>query len=180
MAKGFAAGREALFHQDLADYRFLHFATHGVLNQDNPDLSGLVLSLVDEKGTPRDGFVPLHEIYGLELNAELVVLSACQSGLGQSIRGEGLVGLVRGFFHAGVPRVIASLWQIDDQATAALMEQLYRGLLQQGLPPAAALRRAQLEIYQNPPKPAWKSPYSWGAFVLQGEWRAVTPGEIDL
>ena len=104
----------------------VHFATHGVLDSEHPDLSGLVLSLVDEKGTPQDGFLRMHEIYNLRLPADLVVLSACQTALGREIRGEGLVGLTRGFMYAGARSVVASLWQVDDESTAELMKLFYR------------------------------------------------------
>jgi CHAT domain-containing protein len=110
----------------------------------------------------------LHEIYHLRLNADLVVLSACQTGLGKEMRGEGLIGLTRGFLYAGAPRVMASLWQVDDAATAALMKSFYRGVLVQKLTPAAALRAAQIEMLK---RKGWAAPYYWGAFVLQGEWR---------
>jgi CHAT domain-containing protein len=102
------------------------------------------------------------------LPAELVVLSACQTGLGKEIKGEGLVGLTRGFMYAGAARVMASLWKVDDKATAELMKRFYRGMLQEGKRPAAALRAAQVEMWRRPP---WQLPYYWGAFVLQGEWK---------
>src|SRR6185436_16596953 len=127
-----------------------------------------VLSLVDERGRDQDGFLRLHDIYNLHLPAELVVLSACQTGLGREIRGEGVVGLARGFMYAGAARVVASLWQVDDVATAELMRGFYRGILRDGARPAAALRVAQVEMWR---KRAWRSPYYWAGFVLQGEWR---------
>jgi CHAT domain-containing protein len=110
----------------------------------------------------------LHDIYNLRLDADLVVLSACQTALGKEIKGEGLVGLTRAFFYAGAPRVVASLWQVNDLATAELMKKFYRGLLERRLRPAAALRAAQIEMSHDP---RWKSPYFWAGFVLQGEWR---------
>src|SRR5262249_45748923 len=153
---------------DLSQYRIVHFATHGLLNSERPELSGLVFSMVDEAGHQQDGFLRLHEIYNLRLPAELVVLSACQTALGKDIRGEGLVGLTRGFMYAGAPRVVASLWQVDDLATAELMGKFYRGMLKEGLRPAAALRAAQVEMLKQK---RWQSPYFWAAFVLQGEWQ---------
>ena len=125
----------------------MHFATHGLLDSEHPDLSGLVLSLVDEKGTPQDGFLRLHEIYNLRLPVDLVVLSACQTALGREIRGEGLVGLTRGFMYAGAARVVASLWQVDDESTAELMKRFYRGDAE-GRPPAGgrAARRAARDV----------------------------------
>jgi CHAT domain-containing protein len=153
---------------DLGRYRIVHLATHGVLNAEQPELSGLVLSLVDEQGRPQDGFLGLHEVYDLNLPAELVVLSACQTGLGKEIRGEGLVGLTRGFMYAGAERVLASLWNVNDSATARLMKLFYEGIFSKGLSPAAALRAAQLELSK---RSQWRSPYYWAAFVLQGEWQ---------
>jgi CHAT domain-containing protein/tetratricopeptide (TPR) repeat protein len=170
VALDFEASRAAAMSQDLGRYRIVHFATHGFLNSRIPQLSGLTLSLVDESGSSVDGFLRLHEIYELELSADLVVLSACQTALGRAIRGEGLVGLVRGFLHSGAQSVIASLWQIEDDATARLMERVYSGLLRDGRPAAAALRQAQIELLTGEPR--WRSPYFWAAFVTQGEWRS--------
>ena len=139
-----------------------------MLDSRRPELSRLVLSLYDQKGKDQDGFLLLNDIYNLDLDADLVVLSACRTALGQEIRGEGLIGLTRGFMYAGAARVLASLWSVEDRATAGLMESFYRGMLRQGLSPAAALRRAQLEIARQPGR---KSPYYWAGFSLQGEWR---------
>jgi hypothetical protein len=164
----FRANRRMAMSEELGQYRVIHFSTHGLLDSRHPELSGLVLSLVDEAGQPQEGFLRLHEIYNLRLNADLVVLSACQTGLGKQVRGEGLIGLTRGFMYAGAPRVVASLWQVDDAATAELMKRFYRGVLQEKLPPAAALRAAQIEMLK---KRHWQSPYYWGAFMLQGEWK---------
>jgi CHAT domain-containing protein len=120
-ALGFAANKEAATSSELSNYRIVHFATHALLNDNHPELSGIVLSLLDRQGHDVDGFLRLNEIYNLNLPAELVVLSACQTGLGRQIKGEGLIGLVRGFMYAGAPRVVASLWKVDDSATADLM-----------------------------------------------------------
>jgi CHAT domain-containing protein len=146
----------------------VHVATHGLLNSQHPELSGIVLSLVDEQGHPQDGFLRLHEIYNLKLGADLVVLSACRTALGKEIKGEGLVGLTRGFMYAGVPRVLASLWDVRDEATAELMKRFYHSMLKDGLRPAAALRAAQVALWREK---RWESPYYWAGFVLQGEWR---------
>ncbi|HXG64483.1 MAG TPA: CHAT domain-containing protein [Blastocatellia bacterium] len=167
-AVDFTASRATVESADLSQYRILHFATHGLLNSRHPELSGIVLSLVDERGRPQDGFLRLHEIYNLKLNADLVVLSACQTALGKEVRGEGLVGLTRGFMYAGAPRVVASLWSVNDRATAELMKRFYKGMLAEGLRPAAALRAAQVEMWKQK---GWESPYYWAAFALQGEWR---------
>ncbi|MBI1745934.1 MAG: CHAT domain-containing protein [Acidobacteria bacterium] len=153
----------------LRQFRIVHFATHGFLNSEHPELSGLVLSLVDEQGAPQNGFLQLHKIYNLDLPAELVVLSGCQTALGKEIKGEGLVGLTRGFMYAGASRVMASLWQVEDRATAELMAHFYRGLLgRERLSPAAALRQAQIAMWKTK---GWEAPYYWAAFTLQGEWK---------
>ena len=146
----------------------VHFSTHGFLNNEHPELSGLVLSLYDANGKPQDGFLRLHDIHNLSLNADLVVLSACETALGRQIRGEGLIGLARGFMYAGAARVVASLWKVEDQATASLMKQFYESMLARGHPPAAALRAAQISMSRTR---RWSSPYYWAPFVLQGEWR---------
>lgn len=164
----FAASRDAVVNSQLNHFRNVHFATHGVLESHHPELSKLVLSLYNQKGNRQDGFLRLNDIYNLRLGADLVVLSACQTALGKEIRGEGLVGLTRGFMHAGASRVLASLWSVDDQATAELMGNFYRGMLRDKLSPAEALRKAQLEMAK---KPRYKSPHFWAGFSLQGEWR---------
>jgi tetratricopeptide (TPR) repeat protein len=167
-ALDFAADRQLALGGKLGEYRILHFATHGLLNSKTPALSGLVFSLVDEHGRPRNGFLRLHEIYDLKLNADLVVLSGCQTALGQEVSGEGLIGLTRGFMHAGAQRVVASLWNVNDQATANLMKLFYHHMLKDGLRPAAALRAAQISMWKTEPNAV---PYRWGAFILQGDWR---------
>jgi CHAT domain-containing protein len=167
-ATGFQASRATATGPDLGNYRIIHFATHGLLNDEHPLLSGLVFSLVDENGKPQNGFLRLGEIYNLRLPADLVVLSACQTALGEEIKGEGLVGLTRGFMHAGAQRVVASLWQVDDLATAELMRLFYRGMLRDGMRPTAALRAAQIEVMKQK---RWAAPYFWAGFTLQGEWR---------
>jgi CHAT domain-containing protein len=167
-ATGFQASRTLALSGELSRYRIVHFATHGLLNSTHPELSGLVFSLMDESGKPQDGFLRLHEIYNLRLSAEVVVLSACQTALGKELKGEGLIGLTRGFMYAGAPRVVASLWPVDDLATAELMKRFYRGLLKEGLKPAAALRAAQLELAQQQ---RWAAPFFWAGFILQGDWQ---------
>jgi CHAT domain-containing protein len=167
-ALDFRASRATATGDELKNYRIVHFATHSLLNSEHPELSGLVLSLVDEQGRRQDGFLRMHEIFNLRLPADLVVLSACQTGLGKEIKGEGLVGLTRGFMYAGAARVVASLWEVNDVATAELMKRFYHRMLKDGMRPAAALRAAQIEMLE---KPQWQSPFYWAAFVLQGEWK---------
>jgi CHAT domain-containing protein/tetratricopeptide (TPR) repeat protein len=167
-AVDFGASLETVAGGALEQYRVIHFATHGVVNGERPRASGIVLSLVNRRGEPVEGFLSLSEIYKLNLRAELVVLSACQTGLGKEVRGEGLVGLVRGFMYAGSPRVVASLWKVDDRATAALMRRFYEAMFRENLTPAAALRRARIELMSDE---RWSAPFYWAAFELQGEWR---------
>jgi hypothetical protein len=164
----FQANRKTATGGELSKYRYVHFATHGYLDSERPDLSAIVLSLVDEQGKPQDGFLTAHDIYNLNLPAELVVLSACQTGLGKEIKGEGLVGLTRGFMYAGARRVVVSLWNVNDKATAEMMQHFYRGMLKARQTPAAALRAAQIEMWRQK---QWQSPYYWAPFVLQGEWK---------
>lgn len=166
--KGYDASRATVTSGKLAGYRMLHFATHGLIDSRRPELSSLVLSLFNERGEPQNGLLRLHDIYNLKLQADLVVLSACQTALGQEIRGEGLVGLTRGFMYAGAARVVASLWSVDDRATSVLMQRFYRHMISGGMSPAAALRQAQSEMSREA---RWQDPYYWAAFSLQGEWR---------
>ena len=165
---GFEASRARAMSPELASYRIIHFATHGIVNNEHPGLSGIVLSMVDAQGQAQDGFLRLDDIYNLELPVNLVVLSACDSALGKPVKGEGLVGMVRGFMYAGARRVVASLWKVDDEATGELMSHFYEEMLQENRSPAAALRQAQIAMWQQK---EWQSPFYWAAFVLQGEWR---------
>ncbi|HYU32723.1 MAG TPA: CHAT domain-containing tetratricopeptide repeat protein [Thermoanaerobaculia bacterium] len=168
-ARGFAASYRLATSGKLAEFRYIHFATHGLLNSQQPYLSKLALSQFREDGQRQDeSFLRLADIYKLSLNADLVVLSACQTALGKEVKGEGLVGLTRGFMYAGSPRVLASLWSVDDFATAELMKHFYRYLLVDKRPPAEALRRAQLDIAAMP---RFRSLYDWAGFSLQGEWK---------
>ena len=164
---GFAATREQATQPEMSRFRTVHFATHGFVNIQHEELSGIVLSLVAPNGKPVDGFLQTHDVFDLNLPAELVVLSGCKTGLGRESNSEGLVGITRGFMYAGTSRVLVSLWDVDDAATAALMAEFYRGLLgPQKLPPAAALQRAQLKLRAQP---RWSHPYYWAGFVLQGD-----------
>ena len=168
-ALDFQASRGTATDERLAQYRIVHFAAHGFVNSVHPELSGVALSMVDERGRPVDGYLRLHLIYSLSLPADLVVLSACQTAFGRDVKGEGLVSLTRGFMYAGASRVVASLWSVDDQATAELMKEFYRAMLgSQHLSPAAALRHAQVTIRRQE---RWRAPYYWAGFVLQGEYR---------
>ena len=165
---GFDASRAAARDPALARYRIVHFATHGVFDNESPGQSGVFLSLFGHDGRAQAGLLSLQDIYGLHLPVDLVVLSACNTALGKPVRGEGLVGTVRGFMHAGARRVVASLWKVEDEATRELMRHFYAAMLRDNLPPAAALRRAQLAMRQQG---RWGTPFYWAAFVLQGEWQ---------
>jgi CHAT domain-containing protein len=166
---GFAANRESALSGDLQDYRILHFATHSMINSRYPSLSGLLLSTVDERGQAQNGLLQLHDIYGLRLNADLVVLSGCQTGLGEELSGEGLIGLTQGFLYAGSRSVVVSLWDVQDRTTASLMGDFYQAMLKDGYAPADALRRAKLRMYQQDSS---RAPFYWSAFVIQGEYRS--------
>jgi CHAT domain-containing protein len=167
-ALDFDVTRDAVRDSSLSEYRFLHFATHGFFNARQPELSGIVLSLVDANGHPRDGFLTATDIVDLRLPADVVVLSACRTALGKDIHGEGLVGITRAFFSAGARSVVASLWTVDDVATAELMKRFYAEMLgPERRRPAAALRAAQASMAQTR---RWTAPYYWAGFLLQGEW----------
>ncbi len=161
---GREASRAAVLNGALRDYRFLHFATHGSFAATDPGGGRLELA--------RSGFLHLADIYELDLQADLVVLSACQSALGREVKGEGMMGMTRGFFYAGAERVLVSLWNVNDRAAVDLMQRFYRGMLADGLSPAAALRAAQNGMRSQA---RWRAPYYWAGFTLQGEWRVDRP-----
>jgi CHAT domain-containing protein len=169
-ATGVAANRKQLFSMDFSQYAILHFATHGLLDPKRPEHSGLLLSMVDDRGQKQEGFISLQDVYSLRAPVDLVVLSACRTGLGKEIRGEGLVGLTRGFMYAGATTVVASLWKVDDEATAELMKVFYTEMLQNRKTPDEALRIAQNSIRQTP---RWSAPHNWAGFTLQGEYQYV-------
>ena len=184
-ALDFDASRATLSTPGFGNYRILHFATHTMLNNEHPELSGIILSLVDSQGRPLDGFLKMSDIYDLKLSSNLVVLSACSTALGKEVRGEGLIGLTRGFLYAGASGVTASLWKVDDEATAELMKHFYDGMFQKGLTPAAALREAQLAMWNQK---RWHAPFYWAAFVIQGRYnqtenvdsRSIMPWTVKI
>ena len=166
-ALGFEANRATAMSDDLNRYRIIHFATHSFLDSMHPELSAIALSMLDRQGKTQDGYLRSYEVFNLKLGADLVVLSGCRTGLGKEVKGEGLYGMTRGFMYAGSKRVVVSLWDVQDQATARLMSDFYRGLLGPKRPhPAAALRAAQIAIWREG---RWQAPYYWAGFVLQGE-----------
>lgn len=167
-ALDFSASREKATSEELNQYKFIHFATHGFLNTTQPELSGIVMSLVDKNGDRQNGFLYLQDVFNLKLSAELIVLSACETGLGEEVKGEGIVGLTRGFMYAGAPRVVVSLWKVNDEATAKLMTLFYQKMLVDKMKPVEALRDAQIEMLSSQ---EWQDAEYWAAFTLQGEWQ---------
>jgi CHAT domain-containing protein/uncharacterized protein HemY len=173
-AVDFDASRATIMETDLGQFSVVHFATHGRVNYMHPESSGLFLSLVDQEGRPQKGFFGLRDIYNLRLPVGLVVLSACNTALGKQVKGEGLIGITRGFMHAGARGVAASLWKVEDDATAELMKRFYEGMFKKGLTPGAALREAQISMWQQK---RWRAPYYWASFIIQGQYdqRVSTP-----
>ncbi len=166
-ALGFDANVDLLRSGELKSYRMLHFVAHGRLNSEIPELTSIMLSRFKRSGQLRPGALYAHELHRLDLPAELITLSACETALGREVRGEGLLGLTQGFFQAGATRLVVSLWAVDDRATTKLMSHFYHGLLQDGLTPVAALRKAQLAMLEDP---QWRAPYYWAGFSVQGDW----------
>lgn len=152
----------------LTHYRsaYEHFATHGLLNAERPQFTGLILSLVGEASG--DGFLRANEIFNFRLGSPLVMLSACETGLGREKRGEGVIGLTRAFMYAGAPTVGVSLWSVSDRSTAQLMTDFYKGLFtNKGRPPSGAMREAQLKMISAS---RYSAPFFWAPFVLVGDW----------
>lgn len=163
---GFAATREQLLNTKVSDYKILHFATHGVVNNERPELSGIVMSRYGESGQQLNEFIRLQDIYGMKLNADLVVLSACETGVGKEVRGEGIMSLNNAFLQSGARTVLASLWKVEDGASQILMKEFYTGISSGGLTPSEALRQAQMKLARDP---RYSSPFYWAAFTLQGD-----------
>jgi CHAT domain-containing protein len=168
VAMDFSASRQLLRSGQLDGYRLLHIATHAIPDESMPDLSAIVLSLRTETGAVQDGFLRLHEIAGLKLRADVVTLSGCGTGLGKNVSGEGPLSLARGFLQAGARSVVVSLWNVEDEATAALMRGFYRDLSTKSripLRPAESLRRAQEAVRADP---RWAHPYFWAGWMVVG------------
>ncbi|MBL8174508.1 MAG: CHAT domain-containing protein [Bryobacterales bacterium] len=164
-AEGFAANRAAVLNGSLARFGVVHFAAHAVVDQEQPEQSALVLSLYDERGRATDGFVRMYDVSRLRLNSPLVVLSACETAVGQTLAGEGPLALSRAFLAAGASGVVASLWAVDDAATAEFMAAFYEALLRNGQPVAQALRYAQRRVRSQA---RWANPYYWAGFTYTG------------
>lgn len=161
---GAQASESNLKSEDLSHYKRIHFATHAILDEENPLRSGIVLTLPGAKG--EDGILQPREIMDLDIRADLVVLSACETALGKTVRGEGMVGLTRACFYAGVPRLVVSQWQVSDIGTAKLMKSFYRHM-QDGKDPGRALRDAKVEMLHSG-VPSYSHPYYWAPFILAG------------
>ncbi len=162
---GLEANEKTVKAESLQPYKYIHFAAHGNVDEAHPARSGIVLArLSDPK---EDGTLQMTEVMQLKLNADLVTLSACRTGLGKLLNGEGMIGLTRAFIYAGASSVVVSLWNVNDVATASLMKSFYKNL-QNGIPKDEALRQAKLELLSSE-KRAWRHPYYWASFVLIGE-----------
>ena len=161
------ASEENVETRDINKYRVIHIATHGLLDADRPQFTGVVLSLIGNKTA--DGFLRTDEVFNLRLGAPLVMLSACETGLGKEKRGEGVMGLTRAFLYAGAPTVGVSLWSVADKSTADLMTEFYKRLLAaDGVSSSAAMREAQLSMITGK---KYSAPFYWAPFVLVGDWR---------
>ncbi len=165
---GLAATRERALDASISDYKIIHFATHGLIDEERPELSGIVLSQVDETGQSRNGVVRLQDIYAMNLAADAVVLSACSTGIGKEVKGEGLLSLNNAFLQTGAKSVVASLWKVDDYAARELMKNFYLEMTSGTVTTAEALRRAQIKLRQNP---QYQSPFYWAAFTVQGDFQ---------
>jgi CHAT domain-containing protein len=168
VAVDFDANRSAAIHASWQDYSIAHFATHALIDSRNPELSGIVLSLYDSNGRPVDGFLRVTDIYNLAIPAQLVVLSTCDSAADSAAMGNDIYTLSDAFFYAGAPRILATLWSVNDEAAAVFMAHFYRALLARHMPPSAALQSAKAAMARDP---RWKLPYYWSGFVLEGDWR---------
>jgi CHAT domain-containing protein/lipopolysaccharide biosynthesis regulator YciM len=168
IALDFDANRNAVLQASWQPSGITHFATHAVIDSKNPELSGIVLSLYDKQGKSVDGFLRVTDIYGLKMPSQLVVLSTCDSAADSAALGNDVYTLANAFFYAGTPRIVASLWTVNDQAAAAFMFYFYRALLVRHATPALALRSAETAMSSDP---KWHSPYYWSGFVLEGDWR---------
>jgi len=165
---GFNANKAAL--KRLGNYRFIHIAAHGYVPDKANEQGGVVLSQFDRRGNVLDRFLRLSDVYSLRLRPDLVTLSACDSGLGKDVQGEGIVSLARGFMYAGTPRVAVTLWKVEDEPTKQLMVKFYKLLLKtrRGVWAATALREAQKYLWESE---SYNEPFFWGAFIIEGEWR---------
>jgi len=161
---GAAATEGSVKAERLDAFRLIHFATHAVIDERAPARSGIVLSLVNTG--KEDGILRASEIFNLNLNADLVTLSACRTGLGKVVRGEGMIGLTRAILYAGSSRVLVSLWEVNDLTTPALMKSFY-ARLSAGQSVAEALREAKITMIHSE-RPAHRHPHFWAPFIVSG------------
>ncbi len=160
---------EKIFKKKAPKAGIIHLATHAIINDENPMFSKLVLA--KDKNSDEDGFLNTFELYNMKLTADLVVLSACNTGCGKLIRGEGIMSLARGFMYAGCPSIVMSLWPVDDQSTSLLMKLFYRGL-DSGLSKDKALRLAKQE-YLKSADAVKSNPFYWAGFVPIGNTKPI-------
>jgi CHAT domain-containing protein len=161
------AREETLKSEKLDEFHYIHFASHGFLDETRPSRSGILFSRTPDSA--ESGVLRVDEIMRLKVNADLVTLSACSTGLGKLVNGEGILGLTRAFFYAGARNVAVTLWNVNDSATATLMASFYRNL-NRGQPKAEALRQAKLRFIRGP-QSMWCHPHYWAAFVIEGKGR---------
>jgi CHAT domain-containing protein len=166
IVSGFDANRTNFQKKHHNNYKVLHFATHGLLNEEIPELSGIVLSQFDRDGRKQNGLIWLEDIYNLNLSADLVVLSACDTGIGKDVKGEGLMSLTNGFLQVGAKSVISSHWKVDDEATVELMKIYYEILAKEKVSTSRALQLAQIKLAENP---KFQFPYYWSSFTIHGD-----------
>jgi hypothetical protein len=177
VATGFNATRSTIENARLGDYRLLHFATHTFIDDVYPELSRIELTAVDPDGRYRDPYLYSFDLPHLDLPRDLIVLSSCETGIGKGVDGEGLISLTYSLMAGGTKRIVASLWAVNGESTAVLMERFYRGLLADRLSPAEALRQAQISMWKDE---RWTSPSNWGAFVFAGDWQGWTLDTEEL
>ncbi len=144
--------------------RIIHMATHGIINTQAPELSSLRLSSFTKTGERIKGFLTLSDIYDLDLSADIIILSACESGLGKDIKGEGVMSFSRAFLATGSSNVISTLWKIDDQFASIFMKDFYKNLKDNPTDVVGALKRTQNKFINDP---TWGNPFYWGAFTIQ-------------
>lgn len=165
---GFDATRDKFLNSDLSRYKVIHFATHGLIDENRPELSGIVFSRFGKDSQKLEEFVRLNDIYGLRVRADLVVLSACETGVGKDIKGEGLMSLNNAFLQVGAKTVLSTLWKVDDSATLEFMKIFYGIMANENLTAASALHKTKIKMRETG---RFRSPYYWAAFIIQGDFQ---------
>lgn len=159
-----------------SEYNILHFAMHTLINDEDPLSSKLVFALNGD--TVDDGFLNTYEVYNLDLNANLAVLSACKTGAGSISKGEGIMSLARGFLYAGVPGIVMTLWAVEDISSATIITKFYE-YLKEGDSKSIALKKAKLDYLRNA-EPARAHPYFWAAYVQIGDNSPLQSNQLSL